>query len=74
MSWGSTWRRRHFISVGRDQAKAAEYQLEELGDVGELVEKVTLKNGKRLVDDIDNYTNLETILGIHTCSRVFACI
>lgn len=31
-----------------DQAKGAEYQLEELGDVGELVEKVTLKNGKPL--------------------------
>lgn len=31
-----------------DKAKAAKYQLEELGDVGELVEKVTLKNGKPL--------------------------
>lgn len=53
-----------------DKAKAAKYQLEELGDVGELVEKDTLKNGKRLVDDIYNYTNMKTILGIHSCSRV----
>ncbi|PSK76008.1 hypothetical protein CJJ07_004209 [Candidozyma auris] len=57
-----------------DQAKAGEDQLEELGDVGELVEKVSSKNGKRLVDDIYNYTNMKTILGIHNCSRVFACI
>lgn len=31
----------------RDQVRAAEDQLEELGGVGEVVEKDTLKNGKR---------------------------
>lgn len=49
--------------------KAGRNQLDDLGDVGELVEKVTLKNGKPL-DDIDIYTNMETIIGIHRCSRV----
>ncbi|KAL6677343.1 hypothetical protein ACI3LX_003444 [Candidozyma auris] len=59
-----------FERVVGDQVKTGKNQLDDLGDVGELVEKDTSKNGKRLVDDIYNYTNMKTILGIHSCSRV----